>query len=329
MRFKISWTTGRIVRVTEPAQGVRLIEIAPDGGPQPYNAGAHIDVSVLVNNRPETRQYSLVGPVTAEGHYQIAVRRVSASRGGSEYLWSLAEGARLSISQPQNSFPLTFGRTSYLLVAAGIGITPIYGMALELAERGADFRLLYAGSARAQMPLIDALYLQIGEKLSIFASDEGRRIDLDREIETLPAGVQLYICAPLRMLDTARSIWRHHGRPEGDLRFETFAASGQYEAQPFEVHVPRLGVTLTVPENQTMLDALAGAGVDVMFDCLRGECGLCVVDILECAGKVDHRDMFFSEEQKAGNHRMCACVSRVVDGRVVVDTSYRGKLSRI
>lgn len=329
MRFKNVWTTAKIISARDVAENVRLIELEPETGVQPYNAGAHLDVIVFIDDLPHIRHYSLVGPYAADSPYRIAVKRLSASRGGSEYMWRLANGAQLSISQPKNQFQLTFGYEQYVLIAGGIGITPIYGMALELAAKNADFRVLYAGSSRREMPFIDKLEKHIGNRLSIFASDEGRRIDVEGEITALTEGIQLYVCAPMRMLDDVRRVWHEQERSPGDLRYETFAASGQYAPQAFEVHIPRLDVTLTVPENQTLLEALTGAGVDVMSDCLRGECGLCMVDIMECTGKVDHRDMFFSDEQKADNRKLCACVSRVVDGRVVIDTAYRGKLSKI
>jgi vanillate O-demethylase ferredoxin subunit len=329
MRFKNVWTNATVISATDVAENVRLIELQPEGGIQAYNAGAHLDVSVFINDLPQIRHYSIVGTYEANRPYRIAVKRLAASRGGSEYMWRLSSGQQLVISQPKNQFQLTFGYNQYVLIAGGIGITPIYGMALELAAMGADFRLLYAGSSRREMPFIEDLKKCIGDRLSIFASNEGGRINVEAEITALSEGTQLYVCAPMRMLDVARRVWHQQKRPLGDLRHETFAASGQFAPQPFEVHVPRLDVTLTVPENQTLLDALTDAGVAVMSDCLRGECGLCMVDIMECTGKIDHRDMFFSDEQKADNRKLCACVSRVVDGNVVIDTAYRGKLSKI
>jgi len=329
MRFKTVWTDAKVVNISDPAEGVRLFEIQPEGGIQPYNAGAHLAVSVLINGLPETRHYSLVGPYTSNGLYRVAVRRVEPSRGGSAYMWTLKPGSRLSISQPANQFQLTYGRDKYMLIAGGIGITPIYGMALDLAERDADFQLLYAGSSRNQIPFLDELQDKLGDRLRVFATDEGSRMNVTEEIAAFDEDVQLYICAPIGMLDEARHAWHTQARPAGDLRYETFAASGRFAARPFEVHLPRFGASVTVPANQTLLDSLNNAGFDVMSDCLRGECGLCVVDILECSGVVDHRDMFFSEEQKAENRKMCACVSRVVNGNVVIDTAYRGKLSQI
>lgn len=328
MRYRNAWSEATVVATADVAANVRQIEIAPAAGAQPYGAGAHLDVSLLINEKPEIRSYSLIGLYRPSQPYRIAVKRLAASRGGSSAMWALAPGARLMISQPQNHFALTFGRQSYMLIAGGIGITPIYGMALELAEHGADLRLLYAGASRAEMPFIDTLAGRLGDRLSVHASDAGQRIDIDRVVGAIAPGTQLYVCGPLRMLDAVRRAWHGRGLPAGDLRFETFGASGQFAPQPFRVKVPRLGLELTVREDQSMLDALIAVGADVMTDCLRGECGLCAVDILDCSGIVDHRDLFFSDAQKGENKKMCACVSRIVNGGVVIDTAYRGSRSR-
>lgn len=325
MRFKNVWTQAKVVKIMDVAANVRLFELEPETGAQPYSAGAHIDLSVLVNGFPEIRSYSLVGRYAqADGRYRIGVKRLPASRGGSTYMWSLAPGAQLTISQPKNQFQLTFERPYYTLLAGGIGITPIYGMVLELAQKGADFHLLYAGSSRQEMPFLDELTARLGQRLSVFTSDEGQRVNVVQVVNNIEVGTQLYVCGPLRMLDAVRHAWQARGLPVGDLRYESFAASGQFAATQFQVSVPRLGKSVTVEPNQTMLDALTLAGIDVMSDCQIGECGLCVVDVLEHSGVMDHRDVFFSDEQKAENKKMCACVSRIASGDVVIDTAYRG-----
>ena len=149
MRYRNAWSEATVVATADVAANVRQIEIIPAAGAQPYSAGAHLDVSLLIAAKPEIRSYSLIGP------YRLAIKHLAASRSGSAAMWALASGARLRISQPQNHFALTFGRQSYMLIAGGSGITPIYGMALELAEYGADLHLLYAGASRAEMPFID------------------------------------------------------------------------------------------------------------------------------------------------------------------------------
>jgi vanillate O-demethylase ferredoxin subunit len=119
--------------------------------------------------------------------------------------------------------------------------------------------------------------------------------------------------------------WREQGRPPTRLRFETFASGGRFAPEPFVVRVRDRGDTdVRVSEQQTMLAALRHAGVDMMWDCLRGECGLCAVDVLAVDGELDHRDVSHSEEQQADNCRICTCVSRAVGGAGTVGTGFRG-----
>ena len=134
---------------------------------------------------------------------------------------------------------------------------------------------------------------------------------------------ELYLCGPMQLLDAARQAGAGAGRPATSLRYETFANSGRHAPERFWVRVPSHGVEIVVPENKTMLDALNEAGVEVMWDCLRGECGLCAVDIVEVDGGIDHRDVFLSDHQKQENAKLCTCVSRAFGGGVVIYTGYR------
>ena len=316
------WGDARLRAVSNPTADIRLFEIEP-AQPLPAQPGSHIDVAVHPDGRPDVRSYSLLDGGGDGGVYRIAVKRMPQSRGGSRYMWTLAPGDRLRVTAPRNRFALAFGRPSYLLVAGGIGITPILPMAMALAGAGADVRLLYAGSSRDALPFVDELSDRLGNRLELFARDEGRRIDLEREIATLAPGGELYVCGPIGLLDEARVLWQRSGRPPAGLRFETFGNTGRFAAEPFTVRIPRLGMEVQVPAERTMLEALEEAGVAMISDCRRGECGLCAVDILEADGTVDHRDVFFSEGQKAGNRRMCSCVSRVAHGSVTIDTADR------
>jgi vanillate O-demethylase ferredoxin subunit len=277
---------------------------------------------VHIGGRPDVRSYSIVGPCT-DGVYRIAVKLLPDSRGGSAYMHGLAPGAQLMISEPGNHFELGRNRPDYLLLAGGIGITPIYTMALALAEAGANFRLLYACRRREDLAFADDLEQRIGDRLQVFIDEEGSRIDLAGEIARLAPEGELYVCGPIGLLEATRRAWQLSGRPIDGLRFETFGNSGRYASEPFAVKIPRLGLEITVPQNQTMLEALEEAGVEMIFDCRRGECGLCAVKILELDGLVDHRDVFFSENQKARNEQLCTCVSRVVKGSITIDTADR------
>ncbi len=314
------WGDACLRAVTDLTADIRLFEIEP-AQPSPAPPGSHIDVAVHPDGRPDVRSYSLLGG--GGGVHRIAVKRMPQSRGGSRYMWSLAPGDRLRVTAPRNRFALAFGRPAYLLVAGGIGITPIHPMALALADAGADVRLLYAGGSRSALPFVDDLHSRLGGRLEFFARDEGRRIDLEREIATLPPGGELYVCGPIGLLDEARAVWQRSGRPASGLRFETFGNTGRFAAEPFTVRIPRLNTEVRVPADRTMLEALEAAGVAMISDCRRGECGLCAVDVLETDGELDHRDVFFSERQKAESRRMCTCVSRVAHGGVTIDTADR------
>ena len=323
MREIIEWQPARLRATRDVTPDIRLFEIEPAEGrfvaPTP---GSHINLAVQVGGRPDVRSYSVVGPC-ADGVYRVAVKLLPDSRGGSAYMHGLQPGARLTISEPGNHFELARDRPEYLLVAGGIGITPIYGMALALAERGANFRLLYACRTRQDLAFGEELRERVGERLRTFLDEEGRRVDLPAEIARLAPGGELYVCGPIGMLEAAKRAWRESGRPVDGLRFETFGSSGRYASEPFTVRIPRLGKEVLVPRNQSMLDALEAAGVEMIWDCRRGECGLCAVRILEVEGTVDHRDVFFSDAQKATDAQLCTCVSRVAGGGITIDTADR------
>jgi vanillate O-demethylase ferredoxin subunit len=238
-------------------------------------------------------------------------------------MWSLRPGANLSISGPNSHFELSRGWRQYLLLAGGIGITPIYTMALALAKAGADFRLLYACRRKQDQALADELRGRIGERLQMFIDEEGARIDLSKEIAALHPAGELYVCGPIGMLEAAKRAWAESRRPVDHLRFETFGNSGRFASEPFTVKIPRLKREIIVAQNVTMLDALEASGIEMIFDCRRGECGLCALPILSVEGMVDHRDVFFSDAEKASNAKLCTCVSRVVGGSITVDTSDR------
>jgi vanillate O-demethylase ferredoxin subunit len=322
MADPFEWRNARLRAVRDLAADIRLFEIEPSGEFVAPTPGSHVDVTVQIGERPDTRSYSIVGPC-ADGVYRVAVKRLAESRGGSAYMWTLRPGAQLLITTPRNNFELSRGRPEYLLVAGGIGITPIFTMALALAQARANFRLLYGCRRRPDLALADELREKIGDRLELFLSDEGARIDLAAAFASLGPHGEAYVCGPIGMLEAARRLWAESGRLIDRLRIETFGNSGRFATAPFKIRIPRLGREIEVPANRTMLEALEDAGVEVIFDCRRGECGLCALDILEVDGVVDHRDVFFSDEEKAANKKLCTCVSRVAGGTIAIDTADR------
>ncbi|GGF21086.1 diguanylate cyclase [Aliidongia dinghuensis] len=318
----------RVRAISEPAEDVRLFELVPEtGAATPYPAGSNLTVTLAAEDRTIQRCYSLIGEAPADGAWRIAVKRMNPSRGGSAAMWALAPGAVLAVTEPQSHFELAVGRPDYLLIAGGIGITPILGMAERLERLGHHPRLVYAARTRRQMAFLDRLRMLLGDRLILIVDDEGGRLDFAAEIARLDPAGETYMCGPAGMMDAMRAAWTAAGRAPTSLRFETFGSSGSRPVVPFTVEVRDHGQTVEVPADQSLLDALGDAGIELAYDCLRGECGLCAVEVTDGAAALDHRDVFLSAEQKQAGQRLCACVSRAA-GRITIDTGYRPALSR-
>jgi vanillate O-demethylase ferredoxin subunit len=326
MKNPMQWHPATVRQHRDLTPSVREFELRPEGGVRPWTVGSHLNVQVLVNGREETRSYSLVGlphdPQAAEV-YRIAVKLAQPGRGGSRHMWSLETGAELRVSEPANHFELPLAAKQYLLVAGGIGITPIVGMAQLLSGRGADVTLLYAAREAQELAFADVLHGALGERLQTFVDAAGQRIEIKNHIAALHPDALLLICGPMPLLDKVRTAWAEAARPAANLRFETFGNTGAQASEAFWVKLPRHGIELQVPADRTLLDVLNEAGVETLFDCQRGECGLCAMDIVSVHGNMDHRDVFFSAHEKQGNQRLCACVSRVTGGGVVLDSAWR------
>ena len=182
MAEQIEWRSAQLRSVHDVTPDIRLFEIVPAGDFVAPTPGSHFNFVVDINGRPDVRSYSAVGPC-ADGIYRIAVKRLPNSRGGSAFMWRLRPGAQLTVSTPGNHFALSRGGEEYLLLAGGIGITPIYTMTHALARAGANFRMLYSCRRRQDLAFADELRHLMGDRLRLFISEEGSRIDLEQEIE--------------------------------------------------------------------------------------------------------------------------------------------------
>lgn len=325
MKTAQTWSEARVHALHDVTPTVREITLKPANGALLHQPGGHLQVQVLVGTgaaaRQNTRSYSLIGEPDGE-FYRIAVKRLDDGRGGSKAMWQLAVGDRLQMSEPQNHFPLDLEAPAYLLVAGGIGVTPIVSMAQQLAKRKAPVQMLFGARTQAELAYLEPLQSVLKDRLKTAIAEKGEFVDFEAEIAELPAKAQMYICGPVPMLDAARKAWAKAARAEADLRYETFGSSGRFAPQAFKVSIPRHNVSITVPADNSLLDELEMAGVQAIYDCRRGECGLCAMDVLSVDGNIDHRDVFLSEEEKASNKRICVCVSRVV-GEITLDSAYR------
>jgi dimethylamine monooxygenase subunit B len=326
MRFAEQWSWCTVDAIRDVTLTIREFRLRPDSGRvPPCPAGSHIGVSVLIDGQPARRSYSLVANSDPDT-FRIAVRLAPDSRGGSRGMWNLQPGARIEISTPASLIEIDWSRRNYCLIAGGIGITPITGIANALRRRDIDAQLHYAVKSCGDAAFLGELSALLGDRLSLYASDEGTRIDLDATFRALPDDAIALICGPMRMLEAARRAWNAAGRAPADLRYETFGSSGLLPTAEFRVRLKDSDTELVVAQTSSMLDALNDAGFEVMSDCQRGECGVCAVDVISVEGEIDHRDVFFSDQQKRDNRKICPCVSRAI-GLVTIDTLYRPEIA--
>jgi vanillate O-demethylase ferredoxin subunit len=288
-----------------------VLESADGAALAPFEPGAHVRVALPGGG---SRPYSLVDhPGWRDGrHYVLGVRLESPSAGGSAYMHGLKPGDAVSVGAPVNQFPMAPGGAPVLLLAGGVGITPIFSMAARLAAEGRDFALHYFGRTEGALAFVSELREICGDALHFhYDDDPATRPDFADLIAAAPSA-DVYVCGPAGMIDAVKAAG-------GDrVRFELFAAdpSAQTDAA-FEVQVGRDGEIFAVAPDQSIIEALEDAGVDLIYDCQRGDCGICQTEVLE--GIPDHRDVVLSDEEKASNKVMQICVSRAKTPRLVLD----------
>ncbi|WHZ10945.1 MAG: PDR/VanB family oxidoreductase [Burkholderiaceae bacterium] len=312
---------------------IRMIRLrALDGSALPgFDAGAHLRVQVeLPDGRADWRHYSLInfstdpGACRAPAAYTIAVRREDEGRGGSRYMHERVQvGQLLSVEAPKNEFPLHgdgAGATgATVLLAGGIGVTPLTSMAAQRVAEQAPVRMHYAGRDRAVMAFLNELQQLLGDALRVHEDDSaGAPLDVDAVLDGCGPADQLYVCGPKPMLDAVLAKTQARGWTHERVHFEVFTQPTTRSGdQPLEVELRQSGQVLQVPADKTILQVMEEAGCDPMFDCRRGECGVCQATVLE--GIPDHRDYFLSDAEKASGKLIQICISRAKSERLVLD----------
>jgi ferredoxin-NADP reductase len=287
-----------------------------------WQPGAHVDIQLPDGGE---RSYSLVNlkgdpdAGTRPADYRLGVRLEDPSQGGSRFMHSLMPGDQVRVTPPVNNFPLEPDHRLVVLVAGGIGVTPIASMAAALTSERRPFRFFYAGRRRQDLAFLSEIETLCGDKLTIHADDEaGAFFDIKTLMVSLKNGERLYCCGPLPMIEVAIAAAKNLGWEQGRLRFELFdAAAPRADDTSFEVVLKSNGETFLIPPDKSILDVLIEAGKDPLHDCKRGDCGICQVTVLE--GEPDHRDYILSDAEKAEGKLMQICVSRSKTPRLVID----------
>lgn len=286
----------------------------------PFTAGAHIDVHLAPGL---IRQYSLCNAPGEQDNYVIAVKREAASRGGSKYMHDNVQvGSVLSISSPRNNFPLLDQGEHSLLVAGGIGITPILSMAQKLHRDGRSFEVDYFVRSREQMAfgrMLEQADWMNRVRFHLGLDQLGTRNRLKTRLLRRPSNAHLYICGPSIFMDCVTEIASPRW-PPSSIHQEFFSPSQNLHSSDdtqFTVVLARSGIEIIVPLGRSIVDALHDHGIDLDVSCRQGFCGTCLTDVIE--GEADHRDTFLSAEERAVGKCMLPCVSRAKGTRIVLN----------
>ncbi len=315
------WIDVKVLRRRRLADGIAAIELARDDGDPlpPFTAGSHIDVH-LENGL--FRQYSLWNNPSGADRYCLGVLREEPGRGGSQAMHMLRSGSRLKISPPRNRFELVSDAGDSLLLAGGIGITPILCMAQVLHGRGAEFELHYCARARGRMAFRDLLRKSdFAERVHLHFDDgpDDQKLDIPSIARAHRPGRHLYVCGPAGFMDAvleaAASTW-----PSGTMHKEHFTLDVEppdRDDRAFRVRVASTGEELEVPADRSVVETLAEIGIEIPTSCEQGICGTCITGVLD--GVPDHRDFVLTEEEHVANDQMTVCCSRALSDLIVLD----------
>ncbi|OPY97326.1 ferredoxin [Bradyrhizobium sacchari] len=309
----------RVKRIGYEAESINSYELVlPAGGElAPFTAGSHIDLH-LKNGM--IRSYSLVNDQSERHRYVIAVNKDAVGRGGSSFVHdSFKAGDIVTVSMPRNNFALREDAESSLLIAGGVGITPLVSMIRRLQALRRPWKLFYAARARRAAAFLGELgAIGPDAQLHLHFDDEhgGRPLDLAAIVAGAPASAHLYCCGPVPMLEAFEKVTA--GRAAGHVHVEYFQAKQAPAVDGgFEVRLARSNRTIAVEPGKTILNAVLDAGVMANYSCSEGVCGTCETRVIE--GIPDHRDLFLSPEEQAANKTIMICCSGSKSGTLVLD----------
>lgn len=280
-------------------------------------AGAHIDVH-LPNGM--VRQYSLCQNPNDEGKFRLGILRDPESRGGSVSAFDeIKDGMQIQVSEPKNLFPLLKAKHS-VLIGGGIGITPLITMAYQLAHEGESFELHYCGASPEKCAFVDEIKNgELAKYTTFHFKSEGasHRAFFESAIKDIDSESHIYTCGPVGFMDWVINLATTHDFPEQQIHKEYFQVETDTSGDSFEVVAERSGKIIMVEAGETILQALAKEGIDIEMSCEQGVCGTCMCDVIE--GEPDHRDVYFTDEEKASNEQILVCCSRSKTPRLVLD----------
>ncbi len=309
-----------VTRIEQVTPLIKHFTLASAGGePLPaFSGGSHIIVVLHAQSRTHRNPYSLLSSPRSLETYEFAVRRMEQSRGGSHHLHDRIEvGSRLEISHPVNLFGLDKMARKHLLIAGGVGITPMLAHLEDLRGGAVSHELHYAVRSPQHAAFAQRLRDCAGERVRIYASSAGQRLDIDALLSGQPLGTHVYACGPAGLIDAVVTTAGSLGWPGSHVHFERFAAPPVGDA--FEAYLARSRISVQIPPDRTLMESIEAAGVEVPYLCRGGVCGFCRTRVLELDGELLHNDHFLSDAEKASAASIMPCVSRAHCRRLVLE----------
>ncbi len=312
----------RVVGIRQLTARVRAYELrSPDGAKlPPVVAGSHIDIPVRLRSGViSSRRYSIASNPSRRDAYEIAVLREEQGSGGSVAVHADVQlGTTMFCGLPGNDFALHGDDRPAVLIAGGIGITPIKAMAEQLRSDGRGVNLHFAVRSLAEAPYLDSLQSKLGSRLHVYAADRQQRLDASSLVANATPETLFYVCGPSRLIDAVHDAARTAGIPADRVRSERFVVPNATAAnQPLTVTLRHSGRRILVAANQTILDAFEAAGLAAPSGCRAGNCGTCQVKVLQ--GQPEHRDTALSDTEHKAAGLMCICVSRATSPELTLD----------
>jgi ferredoxin-NADP reductase len=311
------------VEVTAIEQVTPLIKhftlTSPDGDALPaFSGGSHIIVVMHGALRMHRNPYSLLSSPRQLGAYEIGVRRMEESRGGSHFMHDKVQvGSALEIAHPVNLFGLDKIARKHVLIAGGIGITPFLAQLEDLHGALVPYELHYSVRSPEHAAFLDRLRAREGDKVRMYYDSESQAIDFEGLLSNQPLGTHVYVCGPAGLINRVVTTAKSRGWPDSHIHWEQFSAPPVGDA--FDVFLARAKLTVHVPPDQSLLESIEAAGVEVPYLCRGGVCGFCQTRVLELDGELLHNDHFLSDADRAKGKSIMPCVSRARCKNLVLD----------
>ena len=310
----------QVSQVEDVAEQVKKFRFQPANGRglPVFSPGSNITVNMETEQKHIKNSYSLVSSPQATDAYEICVLRVPDSRGGSKFMHeNVSVGDSLWINPPTNEFALYELASKHLLIAGGIGITPLVPMAEQLAAQSADFEMHYAMRSRRRAAFDDTLRQRHPDQLFTYESNLGQRIQFNELLATQPLGTHLYVCGPEPMIDDVLEIARQIGWPEDSLHWEKFVTPPP--GDPFEVTLAQSNINVHVGPEDSILEAVEELGIEPDFGCRGGVCGRCETKVLRADGQILHHDDFLTAQERQDGEQIMICMSRFKGDELVLE----------